>query len=325
VIAEIASAHEGDPALCQRLAALATSVGADAIKFQIFCRDVLMSQFHEKYASFGEIEIPPDEWRTILAEAATSSIDVIVEVFDEAALQLSEEAGCVSAYKVPTSDIGNDNFLQCVAETGKPVLLGVGGGLRAEIAHALNTLRDANCNEIILMHGFQAYPTQLEDTHLVRLADLAREFDCSVGYADHVDANDRELARIVPAMAMAAGATIIEKHFTDARAREGRDRYSALNPDEFTDFTVMIRRLALAMGDTEDRLRPAEETYRHQMKRYAVAARDLSADTVLEPDMVAFKRTNRPGIAHSGVQQIMGRRLRIDLPADAPISEDEIL
>lgn len=323
VIAEIASAHEGDPVLCRRLAELAASTGADAIKFQIFRRDILISQFHEMHSNFGEIELTEEDWLSILTETAEGPCDVIVEVFDQAALALAERAGCVAAYKLPTSDISNDAFLRSVAATGKPVMLGVGGALKAEIAHAVELLKNT-AGDVVLMHGFQAYPTKLEDTHLVRLTAFAREFECVIGYADHVDASDRELARIIPAMALAAGATVIEKHFTDSRARKGRDHYSALSPDEFAEFVAMLRTLSIAMGDTEDRLRPAEETYRHQMKRYAVAARDLTAGTLLESDMLTFKRTNRPGITHGDVDRLQGRRLRIDLPADTPISEDAL-
>lgn len=324
LIAEIASAHEGDPALCRRMVRLAASTGADAVKLQLFNRDGLMSRFHPKFDSFGEIEIAPAEWRAILAEAGTLGVDVVVEAFDELSLALAEDSGVVAAYKLPTSDIGNLPFLRAMAATGRPVMLGVGGALLAEVGKALDVLRQGGCPRVILLHGFQAYPTRVEDTNLAKLVRLARETGAEVGYADHVDATDRELARVVPAMALAAGATVIEKHFTDARSRQGRDRYSALNPDEFADFAAFIRRLAPAIGSDEDVLNEAETTYRHQMKRQAVAARPLPKGAALAADMVAYKRTNRAGLGLDDVRRLDGRALGRDLAADEPILEEDL-
>jgi sialic acid synthase SpsE len=324
IIAEIASAHEGDPALCSRLIRLSAGTGADAVKLQIFHRDTLMSRFHPRYDSFGEIEIAPQAWRGLLREAADTGCDVVVEAFDERSLALAEEAGVVNAYKLPTSDIGNADLLLGMAKSRKPIMLGVGGARDAEIKFAVETLRGAKAARIILMHGFQSYPTKVEDTRLGKLAVLARAFGLELGYADHVDAEDRELVRVLPAMAVAAGAVVVEKHITDARSRQGRDRYSALNPDEFAGFVVFMRRVATAIGDGADVLSAAEMTYRHEMKRQAVAGHALPAGTAFVEEAIAFKRTNREGLSHSDFARLGGRRLLNAKEADEPILEGDL-
>jgi N,N'-diacetyllegionaminate synthase len=325
IIAEIASAHEGDPVLCSRLIRLAAGTGADAVKLQIFHRDTLMSRFHPRYESFGQIEIAPQEWRRLLGEAAATGADVVVEAFDERSLMLAEETKSVSAYKLPTSDIGNPEFLRLMGRTGKPVMLGVGGARDSEITAAIEVVRGAGAGRVVLMHGFQAYPTKIEDTRLARLSALARAFaGVALGYADHADAEDRELARMLPAMAFAAGATVIEKHITDARSRHGRDRYSALNPDEFLDFVRTMRRLAAAIGRGDDALSAAEDNYRREMKRQAVAARGLAPGATLSQGDVAFKRTNRAGLSHGEIQDLGARKLAVAKAADEPIGAEDL-
>lgn len=323
IIAEIASAHEGDPALARRLFAAAAGSGADAVKFQIFNRAALLSRRHPKYGSFGEIELPAEAWAAILGEAAGAPAAVIVEAFDGPSLVLAEASGAVAAYKLPTSDIDNASLQTALAATGKPLFLGLGGALEPEIERAVARLKAGGAGPITLMHGFQSYPTKLEDTHLARLTALSKAFGLPVGFADHVDAEDRELARLVPAMALAAGATVIEKHITLDRSARGRDHYSALNPDEFADFVTLMRDLAAALGQADGPLSAAEQTYRHQVKRYAVAAQNLSAGTALDTAHVAYKRTGTPGLSPDDIERLTGQALRRDRAADDPLLEED--
>ena len=323
VIAEIASAHEGQAAFAKRLAALAAQTGADAVKLQIFRRDRLISRIHPKHASFGEIELSDAEWREVLAEAKALPADLIIEVYDEASLELAETAVAAAAYKIPTSDLSNYPFLRHLATTGKRLYLGVGGATRAEIRGAVETLRRAGAEDLVLLHGIQSFPTKLEDSQLAFIHELRLEYGLPVGYADHVDAEDREMARLLPAMAVAAGASVIEKHITDDRSRKGRDHYSSLNPDEFADFVRLMRLLPSVMGTPVEALSEAETTYRHLMKRQAVAHEDLSAGTAVGPDQVSFKRTNQAGLTPLDMEHYYGRVLRVAKAVDDPLTPED--
>lgn len=325
IIAEIASSHEGEPEFAKKLMRHAAGTGADAVKFQMFNRNALVCESHPKFEAFGIIEIDPVDWRSILTEAGTLELDVVVEPFDEASLALAEEAGTVARYKIPTSDIANTPFLQAVADTGKPIMLAVGGARDAEIIEAVGVLRARGAADITIMHGFQAYPTRIEDTNLKRLTHLQGLLGLPIGYADHVDASDWDLAITVPAMALAVGATVIEKHMTEDRGKKGRDHYSALEPAEFKRFAALIRSLAAATGSSEDTLNEAELTYRRQMKRQAVAARDLAEGAALAPADVVYKRTNMDGLASSDIDALAGRKLASAKPADAPISKEDLI
>jgi len=320
VIAEIASAHEGDVSLAKRMAASAAQTGADAVKLQIFRRDALIATVHPKFASFGEIELQPDEWREVIAVVAEADVDLIVEVYDEASLDLAETTSSVDAYKFPTSDIANLEFLRRVAGTGKPIYIGMGGATLDEVRRAVEVARNARGGQVTLVHGFQAYPTRIIDADLGRIAVLKREFDLPVCYADHTDAETHEYARALPALALAFGATSIEKHFTDDRGRKGRDHYSALQPEEFRDFVAYLAQASDAFGAGSDTLSDAERLYRQQMKRNAVAAETLPAGTVLKAGHIAYKRTNAEGVGPADGGILIGKRLAVEKRRDEPLT-----
>jgi N,N'-diacetyllegionaminate synthase len=324
IVAEIASAHEGEAELAKRLVKLAATTGADAVKLQIFCRDALLSRNHHKFDAFGIIEIANNDWRGVIAEAHGTGLDVLVEVFDEDSLDLAESTGMVTGYKLPTSDIGNLDFIRRIGDTGKLIHLAVGGATLGEIADALGALTPEARSRAVLMHGFQSFPTKIEDTNLSRLRTLAERFHLPVGYADHVDADDTEMARVIPAMAMAAGSVVIEKHMTEDRSKRGRDHYSSLNPDEFASFVQLIRDLDAATGNPELVLSPAEKDYRRLMKRQAVLLADVAAGSLLRPDMVVYKRTGIDGLAPADITRLSGRLLTRDMVADEPLQRDDL-
>jgi N,N'-diacetyllegionaminate synthase len=318
IIAEIASAHEGDPEFAHRLLAAAAQTGADAVKFQIFCRDELMSKRHPKFESFGEIEIPPDAWKELLSSAHNMEIGVVAEVFDERSLDLAVASNCVDSYKIPTSDINNRELIQSVCRTGKRLCIGVGGATEDEIDRAVELLR-ADSADFVLMHGFQSYPTLLGDTNLARIRALWNRYGMDVGYADHVDAEDSEMSNLVPLLAISAGAVVIEKHITDDRSRKGRDYFSALTPDEFTRFVEHIRCIECVMGTPAPELSPAELRYREDMKRYAVAAKNIDEGDVLNEASVAYKRIGDAGMTQTELKTIIGRSLMSSKSVDDPL------
>ena len=324
IIAEIASAHEGDVSAALRLVKLAAGTGTDAIKLQVFSRKKLLSRYHPKFDEFGLIEIDPDSWKKIFAYAQQYDVDIIVEPFDADSLEIAAASGAIGAYKVPTSDIGNLPFLENLGAMGTTIYLGAGGATSEEVSHALRILDDSGAHEVVIMHGFQSFPTRLDDSQLARIPYLRKVFKRRVGYADHIDADNQQMAQILPAMAIAAGATVIEKHITEDRNRRGLDYYSSLNPSEFTRLVTLLRSLPLALGETGPwSLSPAELEYRHLMKRQAVAAEALHANSPVEAHKVIFKRTNVPGLSPRELRNYYGRSLRRTVGPDEPLTAED--
>lgn len=325
IIAEIASSHEGDPSNAASLIKLAADSNADAVKLQLFRRESLLSRVHHKYDSFGEIQIEPNDWIDLLGLAASLGVDVIVEAYDEFSLNIAEQSKSVTAYKIPTSDISNMPFLWQVAKKAKPIFLGIGGATPREVDEAVKYLLGRDVSELVLLHGFQNFPTKLEDSNLVWITQLRQKYNLSVGFADHIDANQYEMARILPSMAIGAGATVIEKHITFDREKKGRDHYSALNPNEFKSFVHLMKTVYESMGKVNDELTAAELEYRYLMKRQAVASKKIKPGDLLEPDMVEYKRAGITGLTQREISNYYGYPIKHGKQPDEPLIKEDFV
>ena len=323
IIAEVASAHEGRPELALKIAKYAVKSGADAIKFQVFNRDQLLTRTNPYFDEFGEIEISSKKWIYLLEQISIENIDIIVEPYDLESLQLAVQSGYVQGYKIPSANLGDSDLLKAALNTRKPLYLGVGGAEWGEIEQVISLLKGV---DYTLICGFQSFPTKLRDSNLFQIPQIKDFFGCSVGYADHVDAENHEMARIVPALAVSMGAKVIEKHITDDRSRKGKDHYSALNPEEFKSFVTLIGNLPNIIGEeTEWSLSEAEMNYRKFAKRQAVAGREIAAGTKLGLIDIAFKRTNEEGLSHQCITKYFGRKFARSKKNDDPLTPEDFV
>jgi len=323
VIAEIANAHQGDPAAAVQLARAAAAAGADAVKFQVYFADELLTPTHPRFAHFRQQAFGEDVWLRLLRDVRSLGARVYCDVFGLRALAIAAEAGA-DGYKVHSSDLGNEPLLAAVARTRLPILLAVGGSTIREIARAVRAVAAREGPRPVLLHGFQSYPTAVEDSTLSRLTWFAELFGdvCDVGYMDHVDADD-PLAVCLPVLAIGLGARVIEKHVTLDRAAKGVDYYSSLNPGEFADFVRTIRRCETAFGREPARFVPAERTYRLQMKKHWVTRHPLTAGAVLGPDDVVMKRADSAADVPE-LDHLLGRTVAHELPANHVLSRADV-
>lgn len=325
VIAEIASAHEGDISLALEIFNHAASTGTNAVKFQIFNTDSLLSKYNDKYDLFKSIELEPSVWLELLSECSSKNVDLIAEVYDFPSLELTERTGAIGSYKIPTSDIGNLPLIEEATKSNKPLILAVGGATYNEIEDALNIAEKHTTQPICLMHGFQSFPTRIEDSEISRIRYLKKAFGHAIGYADHVDASQHEFSRMLPIMALSAGAEVIEKHITNDRDRKGLDYYSSLNPDEFKSLVCLIRDMFPAVGKEENwELSAAEKEYRHLMKKQAVAAIDIPMHTKLTSQLFNYKRINGEGLTKDDIDSMEGSIIKKDINVDKPIMLGDI-
>ena len=323
IIAEIASAHEGRPDLAIDIAKYAVDAGCDAVKFQIFNRNQLLTKNNPQFNEFGEIEIKSDKWKDIINEVSNKKIDIIIEPYDVESLKIAAQTELIKSYKLPTACIGDTELMEKMKETKKSVYIGVGGAKWNEIKRAVSVFKKS---KVTLLCGFQNFPTKLEDSKLFQILKLKTAFGCAVGYADHVDAEDKKMAQLMPALAFVAGATVIEKHITDDRSRKGRDYYSALNPDEFKSFVCLMRHLPDIIGvENEWCLSEAELQYRKFTKRYAVAARDIAIGKELDLKDIVFKRTNDEGLSAQDISEYAGREIVRSKKTDDPLTREDFI
>lgn len=316
IIAELGNTHEGSLSIARQIAEGAAAAGADAFKVQIFTADELLVREHPEYALFKRLEMSADEWKALVGFLREAGLAVLADVFSQDSAAFAEELG-VDGFKIHSSDMSNIPLLGQVAGYGKPVLFSSAGCTMGEIRTALSTVRAAGNDQLVVMIGFQAFPTRLEDTN-IRWIPVYRDYlDVVVGCADHVDA-DHPMAQIVPLMAVAAGALVVEKHITHDRSKKPEDYESSLNPDEFKTLVENLRFGEVALGTR--RLYGSQDAlaYAYRMKKKMVAQGSIPKGTKLSAASITFRRVAGPFFT-PGYSDVLGKEVGDDLGPLEPI------
>lgn len=299
IIAEAANSHEGSLDVAKRLVRATADAGADAVKFQKFVVEELLVSTHPDFNLFKSLQLKDEEWRELFDYGHELGMIVFADVFDIPSAELMASLH-VPAYKIHSTDLSNPDLLKYVAAKEKPIFLGVGATYLEEIEKALALLH----KEVVLVHGFQAFPTRIEETNFEFLRTLRERFQCLVGFMDHIDGSE-ELANILPLVALGYGACVLEKHITLDRSEKGIDHESALNPNEFQKFVRLVRKVEGAIGTGESLFSENEENYRLKTKKSIVARRDIRTGEVVTRDMLAFRRARR-GIPPTEASKVIG-------------------
>jgi len=316
VIAEMANAHEGSADTAREIIAAAAGAGVDAIKLQKFTGDELLVPTHPRHQHFTDLEMSDDQWAVLVADARGRGLYVLADVFGAESAALMQRLG-VDGFKIHSSDTVNRALIRQVAAYGKPVFLSCGGSRQIEIREAVALIRQMGNEQIVLLHGFQNYPTRLEDTHLNRVQALARQFSLPVGYADHV-AGDSDWAVFLPLMAVAAGASVIEKHVTLDRARKGIDYFSSAEPQELKSLVGLLRDAWKSRGRPYD-MTGGELKYLHEVKKLMVATRDIAAGETIDASMITYKRAPAD-VQPLREEEVIGRVCQVALRKNDVIS-----
>jgi N,N'-diacetyllegionaminate synthase len=326
IIAEAAQGYLGDPpAKTLHLVNCAAAAGATTVKFQLVYADEICTSDHQHHSLFRALEMPDEGWRAVADRCRERGIRLAFDVFGSRSLALAAHLGA-DTLKLHSTDVLNARLLREVAASPvRRIVLAIGGTQADEIARAVELLGD---KDIVLMHGFQGYPTRAEDNQLARLAWARRRYpDCALGFADHVP--ERDPNRLwLSAVAVGAGVTVLEKHITTALVLQEEDHESALNPDEFRQYVANARLAYAAMGaaseDADFGMSAAEQEYRRTMKKQVVAASNLTAGTKLTSAHLAMKRTSVKDDVFRDLAQVEGRTLARDVPCDRAIRTGDL-
>jgi sialic acid synthase SpsE len=320
VLAEVASAHEGSVDKALRMIEAAFKMGADGIKFQLFRADELVIRRHPLRKDFEQIELQEKEWKRVLREARGSGLALLAEPFDRPSLETAAAEG-VDAYKIHTTDMENPGFIKAVGGMGRPVLFATGGVGEETVREGLDTVGAA---PVALLYGFQTFPTPIEEIGFRGLAALKERYRLPVGFLDHTDGGSA-FALVAPALAIAYGADMVEKHFTLDRAEKGFDYQSSLNPEDFYRMVELLRQTERARGDSPGGESEGSKRYHRMMARSIVAGALIPRGQVLTAEMLAFKRTDTrfdPGFPPRAADRVIGRRATRPIQADETIRED---
>lgn len=329
IIAEIGVNHNGAMDLARQLIDAAAAAGADAVKFQTFRAEDLVTPDAQKadyqVANTGDggsqfdmlkaLELTEDQFRDLAAHCARAGIEFLSTPFSEAAADLLERVG-VDAFKISSGDLTHLPLLRHVAAKGKPIILSTGMGDLTEIEAALAAIRAAGAPPVSLLHCVSNYPAAVADCNLAAIDTMARAFGLPVGWSDHTE------GAAISWAAVARGAGIIEKHITLDRNLPGPDHLASMEPSAFADFVAGIRAIEQAIGSgikapTPDELRTAEVA-----RRSLVAARALPAGHVLTPDDIRIMRPGH-GLKPMARDFVIGLRLSRPVAAFQPLTVDD--
>ncbi|WP_405115851.1 N-acetylneuraminate synthase family protein [Paenibacillus sp. FSL K6-1217] len=292
VIAEIANAHMGDPGRLREMILAAASSGADGVKFQWFHYDSLAVPDFIHYQTYIDLFIGKQQWAEAVQLAKDLGLEVWVDLYDEwGAGLLAELEGQVDGLKLPSTVLQSAPLIQALYKFDKPLLVGIGGWLEGEMDTQLSRLRSHYTGPIVLMLGFQGYPTRTEDSNLSRIAHLKQTYQLEVGFADHEDA-DHDMAVDLPVYAYLLGASVIEKHLTLNRAEKGIDYYSALTPEEFRRMVDKLRQAECVQGSLD--IGEPERRYLEDSSLRIVSRQELRPGEIITPESICYKRSSVP-------------------------------
>jgi N,N'-diacetyllegionaminate synthase len=328
MIAEAGVNHNGDVLLAKELIDVAAAAGANAVKFQTYTTDKLVSagapkaEYQKRNAGEDEsqaamlrrLELKRSDYQELMSHCFERGIVFLSTPFDEDAVDFLDGLG-VPAFKLGSGDLTNLPLLEHVARKGKPVILSTGMSDLEEVRDAVKVMEELGCGSLILLQCVSNYPADASDVNLRAMSTMANEFSLPVGYSDHTEGIEVALA------AAALGACIIEKHFTLNKTLPGPDHRASLEPSELTAMIEGIRKVEAALGTGEKTRAASEENTAQVARRSLTAARDISAGTQLTRDMIAIQRPGT-GLTPGQISSVIGRRLRIDVKTGSQLFFD---
>jgi sialic acid synthase SpsE len=334
VIAEIGVNHEGSLSQAMRLIELAKEGGADAAKFQSYKAGTLASKhspaywdtskeptlsqhaLFQKYDNFSAVE-----YIALAEHCHKVGIDFISTPFDDEAIEFLDPL--MPFFKIASADLTNTPFLRKIAGKHKPVVLSTGASTLGEIDVAIETLEQAGCSEIVLLHCILNYPTNNENAHLKMISGLKRTFpDRLVGYSDHT-LPDESMTPLVTAFLL--GAVVIEKHFTYDKKLLGNDHYHAMDVQDLRRFVSLIDLVQTLKGPSAHKSPIDTETIsRLNARRSIVVTKDLPAGHQLREIDLTYKRPGT-GISPLHWDEIIGRSTMRELKADDVLQWEDVL
>jgi sialic acid synthase SpsE/sugar phosphate isomerase/epimerase len=315
VIAEIGNNHNGSFERAIHMVDLAVEMGVPCVKFQmrhleeVYRRRTLRKDGEDLKTEYvldllQRFELPVSDHRRLATYCADKGILYLCTPWDQRSVQVLETLEVV-AYKVASADLTNSRLLDCIADTGKPLIVSTGMSRRDEVQTSVDLLKRRSAR-FVLLHCNSTYPAPFHDIQLRWMNELRRMHPL-VGYSGH------ERGTAVSLAAVALGACVIERHFTLARTMEGPDHAASLEPVEFKRLLDGIREIEEALGDDRERqLSQGEMINRENLGKSLVAATDLPEGTILTADHVKVRSPGQ-GLSPQHYEKLLGVKLRRNL------------
>ncbi|NQY21386.1 MAG: N-acetylneuraminate synthase [Campylobacteraceae bacterium] len=299
IIAEAGVNHNGSTELAKKLIDVAAESGADAVKFQTFKAENLVSKNAEKaqyqkettsnkesqFEMLKKLELDVSTHKELISYCKDKNIMFLSTPFDHDSIDLLNKLG-LEIFKIPSGEITNLPYLRHIGKLNKRVILSTGMSDIGEIEDALDILIEAGTkkDKITVLHANTMYPTPMEDVNLKAMITIGNTFDISYGYSDHTLGIEVDIA------AVAMGASCIEKHFTLDKTMQGPDHKASLEPKELIEMVKAIRNIELALGSSIKKASKSEKINMSIVRKSIIAKKDIKIGEVFTSDNLSIKR-----------------------------------
>jgi N,N'-diacetyllegionaminate synthase len=300
IIAEAGVNHNGSLKLAKQLIDVAVDAGVDAVKFQTFKSENLVSKYAKKadyqkenlndnddsqFNMLKKLELDINTHKELISYCLTKKIMFLSTPFDHDSIDLLNDLQ-LKIFKIPSGEITNLPYLRHIGSLGKKVILSTGMANIGEIESALDVLLIAGTlkKNITVLHANTMYPTPMEDVNLKAMITIGNTFDIAYGYSDHTLGIEVDIA------AVAMGASCIEKHFTLDKNMEGPDHKASLEPDELLAMVKGIRNIELALGSSVKKPSKSETPNINIARKSIVASKNIKVGEVFDKNNLAIKR-----------------------------------
>lgn len=298
VVAELSANHNGNLDTAIEAIKVAKNCGADAVKLQTYTPDTMTIDFEgddflidqgpwKGYSLYNLYKqaYTPYEWHKPIFDAARQhNITCFSTPFDESAVDLLEDLNA-PAYKIASFEATDLDLIAYAASTKKPLIISTGLANYSEIEELIETARANGCQELVLLHCISSYPAPIEQSNIATMDELRARYDVITGLSDHTIGNTASI------VAVARGASFIEKHFTLSRKNKGPDSHFSIEPNELKALCEQAKEAWLSIGVASDELKESEK-FNHRFRRSLYVVQDIEQGGVFTKENV---RKIRPG------------------------------
>jgi N,N'-diacetyllegionaminate synthase len=329
VIAEAGVNHNGSLKKAKELVDAAAAAGADAVKFQTFRAEALAAAAapvadYQRSAGtterqvdlLRELELSPAAFSELSRHAASCGILFLSTAFDEESADLLESLD-VPAFKIPSGELTNHDFLRQMAARKRPIIVSTGMARLGEVESAVSVIRSTGNEQIILLHCVSEYPAAPATANLRAMQTMRAAFGVPVGFSDHTLGLDVSLA------AATLGAAVIEKHLTLDCSLPGPDHAASLEPAAMKALVQGIRAVQSALGSGVKEPTKGEIEVAAAARRSLVTRRSLKAGEVVTEDALIALRPGT-GLPPAAAPYIVGRRTKREIASGTVLSMDHL-
>ncbi len=328
LVAELSWAHNGEVKIAKKIIDSVSEAGFDCINFHLTNLDEYMTKDYtvngvNKYEYLKSILLKDEETEEIVKYAKDKGLFISAMCNDLKSVSTAQKLN-IDIVSVHSTTLLEEELLMKIASLMKPVFLMVGGATLGEIERGISILQKFKMDDYALIDGFQSSPSKHENSNLKFLKTINMLYGLPIGYADHMDGDTID-AMVLPVLAMAMGAHIIEKHVTHDRSKKLDGYEAALDCSKTKEFVSLFRRMEKTMGTSFlSNFTEQELSFREMGKKKTVANRDIKKDEIITYRDMCFKLSDS-GISPDLINRVIGRRALCNIKKDQGITPEMFL